>query len=74
MAEQDSWISLRTELAHLRTDQQYKIFRPLIDHLESLVKQRADERDRAFSKVMLEIIKKLQLERKRGGRYSDSHR
>jgi hypothetical protein len=66
MAAQNSWDLLKTELAELRNDQKYEIFRSLLDHLEHLVNQPKDERDRDFARSLLAIIKKLPNEWKQG--------
>ena len=66
MAKRNSWTAVKTELARLRNDQRYEFSRPLLDFLEPLVSQPADERDKDFAIGLLTTIKKLQGERRRG--------
>ena len=66
MAKRYSQASLQTELAHLQNDQQYAAFRPLLDHLEHLVNQPKDERDREYARSLLVIIKNLPAEWEQG--------
>ena len=67
MAKRDFQTSMQSKLTRLQSDMKYEFLRPLLAHLEPLVNQPKDERDREYAKGLFAAIQQLQAKLEQGG-------